>query len=153
MSSVTNGKGTTNYIPDGYTLPVYFKEIPGVHGEFRGRFRPLILIQQGQVQRELSTCDEDWEKRQWVAARWITQQLVDWDIKKPNGQSVDHKDVNEVMRLRPTLFNRLWNVINNQDGGDIDPQLSAYDTFSRAAREQAVANQSGQTVEQVLEGN
>ena len=152
MSSVTsNGQGTINYIPDGYTLPVYFKEIPGVHGEFRGRYRPLILLQQGQVQRELALCDDDWEKRQWVAARWISQQLVDWSVKRPDGERVEHKDINQIMRLRPSLFNRLWNVINNQDGGDIDPQQSAYD--SRSAREQALAIEPKKPAEQVLEGN
>ena len=148
------GNGTVNYIPDGYTLPVYFRELPGVYGEFRGRARPLVITQQGQIQREMQLAEEDWEKRQWVAARWISHQLVDWNIKTPTGEQVDHRDVNQVLRLRPALFNRLWAFINNNDGGDIDPDAAPFETYSRACREQAVATSPpGTPVERVLEGN
>jgi len=151
---MSSNNGTASFIPDGYTQNVYFRELSGIHGEFRGRCRPLIMIQQGQVQRELQLAEDDWEKRQWIAARWITQQFVDWNVKQPGGQPVDHKDINQVIRLRPALFNRLWAVLNNQDGGDVDPQQTPYEAFARAQREQAVAATGpSKSVEQVLEGN
>lgn len=145
--------GTANYIPDGYTQTAYFREVPGVYSETRVTFRPLGIIQQSQIDRELQDTADDWGKRQWIAARWITHQVISWSIKKPGGDSVDHRDINEVLRLRPALFTRIWNVLNNQDGGDVDPKASAYENHTRAQREQAVAMSDKHTVQEVVEGN
>lgn len=146
------GNGTINWIPDGYTQAVYFRELPGVHGDFRMRFRPLLIMQQAEIDRELQNAD--YEKRQWIAARWISSQVVDWSLKKPGGETVSTTDVNDILRIRSTLFNRMWNAINNQDGGDVDPDASEFENYSRSQREQAVASaEKKQTVQEVMEGN
>lgn len=148
MSSTTD-----NWIPDGYMQDVFFQEFPGIHGKARITIRPLAITQQGQVQRELANAESDWDRRQWIAAKWMTQQIVKWDIKKPDGTFVNHQDVSEVMKLRPALFNRLWNVLNNSDGGDIDPDETPYDMHKRAQNELAVAASGGAGVTETLEKN
>jgi hypothetical protein len=149
---MSEGNGAANYIPDGYTQSAYFREVPGIHTDVRVRFRPLLITQQAQIDREIK--EADFEKRQWIAARWITQQVVNWDIEKKPGEIVSHSDINEVLRLRPLLFNRIWDAINSQDGGDVDPKASAYENHMRAQREQAVASAGAEkTPQEVLEGN
>jgi hypothetical protein len=94
---------------------------------------------QALVNKEMDQAGQDWQKRQWIAAKWIKQQIVSWDIKKPNGEMVSHSDINEILPLRPLLFTRIWNVVNGNDGGDIDPSASDYDLHTASEREMAVA--------------
>lgn len=138
---VSNGHMTASYIPDGYTQSVYFREEPGIYGETRCTYRPLTITEQGNVQRELSQhpSDADWDKRQWIAARWLVQKIVSWTIAKPTGEPVNHREVSEVMRLRPPLFNRLWNCLNSLDGGDPDPEQDEYERHKQSVAAQAVA--------------
>jgi hypothetical protein len=147
-----NGQPTANYIPDGYTQAVYFAPLPGIYKEFRATYRPLTVATAAKLGRELNNCGEDVEQRQWVAARWMSQQTVSWDIKKNNGELVNHKDVNECMRIGLSLFNRYWNVINNVDGGDPDPEVSQYERQKQAMTDQATA-MSGVSQRETLEKN
>jgi len=147
----SNGQ-TASYIPDGYTEDVYFAEFRRVHGEFRATYRPLSINQHSAVNRDLEQAGDNWERRNWVAARWIAKQVVSWNLTKPNGTAVDHTNVDEVMHMRPAIFTRLWNVINNTDGGDLDPREGEFERQRRAETENVV-DISEETKQEALEKN
>lgn len=146
-----NGR-TSNYISDGYTATVYFEGVYNIHDPFRATYRPLTVATGAKLNQDLAACGDDIERRQWVAARWMSQQTVEWDVRKKDGTPVSHKDVNELMRMGLTVFHRYWNVINNLDGGDPDPQETEYERQKRSLTEQAAA-MSGESKMETLEKN
>jgi hypothetical protein len=148
---MNNNNGTLTYIPDGYTQTVYFAEFDGVYGEFRATFRPMSVALASKMQKDLQQVGDDAEKRNLVVARWMAHQTVSWDVES-NGQPVNHKDVNEIMHLPVSLFNRYANVLSNIEGGDPDPAATDYDKRKKAATEQAVA-MSGLSEVEALEKN
>lgn len=127
------------WIPDGYTQTAYLAELPNMYPSVRFQFRPMLVMNQAIVNKELDMAGEDWQKRQTIAAKWIKQQVVNWDIKKPTGEDVDHNNVSEIIRLRPLLFQRIWNIVNGNDGGDLDESMADYDLHLRTERELACA--------------
>ena len=149
----SNGQGTTCYIPDGYTQEFYFAEADGIHGEVRGSFRPLSVMQHAAVNRDLSQAGDDWERRAWVAAKWIGKQVVNWDVRHPRtGELIDHTKVDEVMHMPNTLFTRTWNLVCNTDGGDIDPRKDPYEMRKQVENEEVI-QRSDLTPQEALEKN
>lgn len=143
--------GVCCYIPDGYTQEAFIRGDETLFPDVRLTYRPVLVLQQAQINQEMAAAN-DIEKAQWIAARWMVQQIVTWDIKKPDGSAVNHNDQKEVLHLRPALFARLWDIINGTDGGDVDRTASASAMHSRAQREQAMATR-GLSGEEIDEGN
>lgn len=148
-----NNGQTASYIPDGYTEDVYFREFKGVHDEFRATYRPLSINQHSAVNRDLDQAGDNWERRNMVAARWISQLVISWNLKNPvTKEDVDHRNVAEVGHMRPAIFTRLWNVINNTDGGDVDPMASDFE-MQRRAETDMVTSEAGLGRQEALEKN
>jgi len=149
----SNGSAAASWIPDGYTEQVYVEDVPHLYGAIRLSYRPVLITILARINREMTEVGDDTEKRQYIAAKWMSQRLVSWDLKKPDGSLVDHRNVEELLHIRPALFTRLWNIIGlGLDGGDIDPRWRARELHERSQRELA-ASMSGKSRDETDEGN
>lgn len=119
---MSNNGYVATYIPDGYTQNAYLRPRTGLHGEIRFSYRPMLVTTQGQVLRDFQDAAENPARQQEIAAEWICRYVVSWNIQRPDGKPVNCKDVNDVLHLRPSVFNRIWSIILGDEGGDVDPQ-------------------------------
>lgn len=150
---MSQSNGFASWIPDGYTEAVYFEDVPRLYGEMRFTYRPILITRLAKINREMNEVGDDDEKRQYIAAKWMSQRLVSWDLKKPDGSPVDHRDIEQLLHIRPALFNRLWNVIGlGIDGGDLDPNHRSRDFYEQAQDELAVS-EAGETKQEALAKN
>ena len=150
---MSSSNGVANWIPDGYTESVYFEGVDNLHGDLRFTYRPILITTLARINREMNDAGDDDTKKQYIAAKWMGQRLVSWDMKKPNGESVDFRDQEQMVHVRTVLFNRLWNCIGQGiDGGDHDPKKTAQEQYSDSQTDMAVAMREGSR-EEVLEGN
>lgn len=150
---MANNGDVTGWIPDGYTRSFFIRGVPGLYPDTRGSLRPLVVIKQAEINREMRQAGEDLKKQQWIAAKWIAQQVVDWDIKKSaDGDLVSTEDVSEILKLQPELFQRIWGIVNGVDGGDVDENATAYEMRIAAKREVAIAA-TGMDPTELDEGN
>lgn len=103
-----------NTIPsDGYTEPGYVAERPGLHGELRFVFRPMLVEDQSKIMRALEKASNDgWAVK---AARVVADRVREWSLTEPI-------KAEQVLRLKPALFSRLYGIVLGTDASDIDPQ-------------------------------
>lgn len=146
-----------SWIPDGYTMELFVKAVPGLHGGVKGKYRPVVVMEQARIDAEMRQAPGDAEKHQWIAAKWISLKVVSWDIKKPDGSLVDHKNIEDVLHVAAPLFTRLWGIINGSDPNDVDTSVGTYELYSLSKREMAISaastGEKSQTPEEVDSGN
>lgn len=116
-----------DYIPedDGYTIPVFYKPAPRIHGEVRFRYRPIEILERAiLVEFKERKAEREVEE---MFAGVIAGRITEWSLV----EKVDNVDVPmpvtkaKVLRLKAPLFLRMVNtVIWGFDGGDEDPKLS-----------------------------
>lgn len=108
-----------NYIPDGYTETGYIAEVPRIHGEVRFTFRPMLneerAIVYGRRAKELSPR----ELEQQFAAE-IVARVNEWSLVQDDGSPLAITREN-VLRLKPMLFQRLFQIVAGSDASDVDP--------------------------------
>ena len=115
-------KNGSAYIPDGYTRAVYLREHPEqLYPSCRITFRPILIQKQAGILRQINEANPDPDRQQWIAANWIAKQVVEWDLKKPDGSKIE-LNTDEILRIHPALFIRIWSVILGDRGGDQDPE-------------------------------
>lgn len=126
--SESNGSA---YIPDGYTRAVYLREHPEkLYPACRITFRPILIQKQAGILRQINNANEDPDRQQSIAASWIGRQVVEWNLKKPDGSKIALEQ-DEILRIHPALFIRVWSVILGDRGGDEDPD---YPNLAESAR-------------------
>ena len=111
-----------NYIPDGYDEPGYIKENPGLHGELRFRFRPMLRADRIVIVTAAANLPP--EKRGANAAKAIKARLILWDLKDKDGKPQEITEEN-ILRLKPALFDRLEDIVYGYSASDPDPQWTA----------------------------
>jgi hypothetical protein len=113
-----------NYIPDGYTESGYIKAATGLYGEFRFKYRPML-------QEEKDAILEAVEKKGAIAktlllAQSLQARITEWDLT--DNRSATPKpvliQVDNVRRLRPALFNRLFWIVAGIEASDPDPKAA-----------------------------
>ena len=103
---------------DGYTLDGYIKADPGIHGEHRFKYRPIL-----HADRYVYT-DEFGKKTPREAARLmyaiLAKHIKSWDVKLPGG---DTAPLNvETMRLVvPNLIERFYAIVAGRVPSDVNP--------------------------------
>jgi hypothetical protein len=123
-----------NYIPDGYDEPGYIKENPGLHGEFRFRFRPM-LVQERTI--NFNAADKlPPEQQDLHTAKCVRARLISWEHKDQDGNAVPISETT-ILRLKPALFHRLSSIVYGMSAGDPDPQWRPADAD---AHSQAIIN-------------
>lgn len=118
------------HIRDGFTRRGFIKEIPGLHGELRFEYRPMLPEQRNAVRRLAGEAKGD--KGDLMLRTAIAEHLVDWSASDDAGKSVK-ADADGVRRLPPALYDRLYLIVSGMDASDPDPQATIEEESSYAA--------------------
>ena len=130
-----------NIINDGYTEAGYIRGEEGLHGPLSFRYRPMLAEQRDAVDEELIR-KKAREGNQLLAAA-LHKHLVDWDLTDAGGQAAPIS-LENIRRLRPALFDKLYHIVSGRKSSDADPQATARDESDYVSRllETAGAGQS-----------
>lgn len=107
-----------NIIPDGYTEEGYIAEDVRLHGELRFSYRPMLAEDRDAIEkvaRAGSAVQAHALYRKAVASR-----VTNWSEQDAHGVPVPINDAN-LKRMRPLLFDRLYNVVSGFRASDADP--------------------------------
>lgn len=118
------------HIRDGFTRRGYVKEVPGLHGEMRFSFRPMLPEQRNAVRRIVS--QEKGDKADVLLRTAIAEHLVDWSAADEEGRDVKIGPEG-VRRLPPSLYDRLYLIISGMDASDPEPDAGDEEESSYAA--------------------
>lgn len=119
-----------NYIPDGYSQDAYLRESPGLHGEMRFRYRPMLVEEKNQI---VAAADKKGAGQgDMLLAEAVARRIVEWDVRDAQG-AVIPITADTVRRLRPTLFNRVFWVIAGVESADTDERAEAESRNQQAA--------------------
>ncbi len=137
---------TTFIIEDGYTEAGYIKKAEGLYPELRFRYRPMLHAERDAIASQIGTKPAEQFTAILVAA--AKHRIVSWDAMHM-GAPLEITDEN-IRRLRPSLFDRLYNIISGQQASDPDPLASedARELEADAALQAAI---TGQTIGAVRE--
>lgn len=111
--------GVYNYIDDGLTYDAYVAAVPRLYNEVRFSFRPVTPDQRTYVYRRIERTT-DHETENTIAAGTIAKQVKSWDLKKRDGKPVELK-VDDIRKVQPRLFNRIFSIVMGTEGWDEDP--------------------------------
>ncbi len=137
-----------NYIDDGYTEDGYIAAIPGLHGEFRFTFRPMLVAERSTVLGK-HVLDLPESQQDITFAKAMASRLKSWSLVDKNGKPVPiNQDV--AMRLKPALFRRLFAIIAGTEAADPDP-LATTVALDQAAEDALAAAVAGTSVRQLTE--
>jgi len=107
---------TSFIIEDGYTEHGYIKEAEGLYPELRFAYRPMLHAERDAIASQIGTKPPEQVTGIFVAA--ARHRIVSWDAKHA-GQPLEITDEN-IRRLRPSLFDRIYNIIAGQQASDPD---------------------------------
>jgi len=132
---------------DGYTENGYIAAVPGIYPALRFEFRPMLIkeyLEYAKVSMKL----EFFEDRREMAHA-LTKKLVRWDLKGRDGELVVFKPDN-LLRLKLTLFDKLFKVVAGNVAPDNDPEQGDVSTDADDALV-AEARKKGCTVAELRE--
>ena len=104
---------------DGYTAEAYLAEFPGVHGEHRIKYRPM-LHQERYVVGSAVASKTPAESSQLVASS-VAKFVKQWDVQDSKGIVLPIDSAN-CARLKPSLLERFYGIVSGREGGDPDPE-------------------------------
>lgn len=109
---------STISLDDGYTLDGYIKADPGIHGEHRFKYRPVL-----HADRYVYT-DEFARKTPREAARLmyaiLAKHIKSWDVKLPNGDAAP-LNVDTMRLVVPNLIERFYAIVVGRVASDANP--------------------------------
>lgn len=127
----------SNYIPDdGYTEKGYVKTDPGLHDQFRFTFRPMLVEEQTKMFEASDKIDP--VAYNGKAAEVMADKLVTWNLVDKTATPVAIKPEN-ILRLKPRLFTRVYGIILGTQSTDIDPEWSGDERAEKAQQQYASA--------------
>lgn len=103
----------SGFIGDGYEVDRYIRPKARVYPAVRLTVRLIETSERTRWSTELDRAGED--ERLSLTAEWMAKRIVTWSLgAKPT--------VENIMRLAPALFDRIFAVIWGEDGGDPLPE-------------------------------
>lgn len=107
------------FIDDGYTRRAYIAARPGVHGALEIVYRPMLAEERDTLYAAVERKQPREQVRMIAIA--IAERVESWSAADV-AVSADN-----VRRLQPALFNRVYNLINGSLGSDAYPDGSMPD--------------------------
>lgn len=109
------------YIEDGYTEDGFVRRRPGMWDEdLRFLYRPMTVIQQKKLMREVSKKREDDVDGQLkLQALAVCKQIIEWEYKRPDGRSVE-VSVDSLLKMKPMLFAAVCSIVGGFEPSDVD---------------------------------
>lgn len=122
-----------NLIRDGFTEPAYLAAVPRMHAEIRFEFRPM-LYREREFFREKIAAGGQTQVNAMAAA--IAAHVVHWDVLGEGGKAAAIT-VDNVSRLRPIAFAKMYDVIAGYLPSDIPPEANGPEAKDATAAELA----------------
>lgn len=143
-------KNNYTHIRDGFTRTSFIKEVPGLHGELRFSYRPMLPEERNALRRVIGEAAGD--KGNMLLQAALTKHLVDWNATDDQGDAVKISQ-DGVRRLPPALYDRLYLIVSGIDASDPLPDAteeeeSEYAAMLRKAAETGAAPGDLQTAAQ-----
>jgi hypothetical protein len=110
---------TCGFIDDGYTLDGFVKELPGIYGAVRFKYRPLTVEQRVRLFESWSTLPALDQISRTTSA--LARQIVQWDMKDAKGRPIPCNEPRSFRRLSPPLHERLLDIVCGSSPPDADP--------------------------------
>src|SRR5262245_30308487 len=107
-----------NYISDGFTESAFLKGVARLYDDVRFSYRPLLIDERSEFldcTGKLSPAQRERETAKLMAGK-----LVSWDVTDRNGNALP-ANADNLLRLRPVLFQRLSFVVLGIEAPDEDP--------------------------------
>lgn len=115
MSTNNSNGSITGWIHDGYTRIAFIAKDPsGLYPDVSITYRPMLVQDQAVIFHEMEKADP--RRRQSIAADAIRQRIVTWDLK-----GIEHGKTEDILKIQPRLFNRMFDIIMGYEGGDPNP--------------------------------
>lgn len=106
----------SGYIPDGYTRRGFLRGIPRLYEDLRFTYRPILLAERSELNSKLALADP--KQIEKLAAEAAARHLVSWDLAHDG--SVLSITAATLLRLQPSLFDRLYSVLHGRAASDED---------------------------------
>jgi hypothetical protein len=111
-----------SYIPDQYTEHGYIAERRNLHGALRFQFRPMLLDERSLFS-QANIQNKPREQNRNIA-KLLAEKIVCWDLKDAGKKDAPLAiTIDNMLRLQPALFDRLFGIIMGNDAFDDDPDL------------------------------
>jgi len=146
----SESNGVYGYIHDGYTRRGYIAEVRLLHEALRFTYRPMLQQDRSVVMGAI-TQTKDLRKAESISAEIIKSQLAEWDLHDHESSAVP-LEVPNILRIQPSLFDRLLRIVLGGDGGDEDPDAGGSEQAEDAGQQLAAAL-AGTTPEELTEKN
>lgn len=149
---MSSGNGHYGYIDDGFTLDGRLNAVERLYPALKFKYRPILITNRSAIFSAIAKCGDDSTKAEAIAARAIKAQLVEWDLKNRKGELVP-LEVASILRLQPTLNQRLFSVCMGSSAPDADPDEKPESLASNEALERALAGMTPEQIESADVGN
>lgn len=137
------------FIDDGYTRKAYFKPVELLRPEVRFTYRPALVAERDEILYG-PTGKAGATAQAMAVAKMIVSKVKSWDIMDQKGAPIAITEGN-VIRLDPSLFDRMLQVILGTGVSDPDPTESKDDAEKLAKQEYELAMR-GSAAAAVAEG-
>ncbi|MFG0240455.1 MAG: hypothetical protein ACF8CY_05335 [Gimesia chilikensis] len=107
------------YIPDGYTLNGYIKEVSGKHGDLLFKYRPLLAKERAVISSRLKNSTPEISEDE--SAKLLALKVQEWDLRHPETGAAIEITPQELSRLQPSLLARLFGIVTGWEPTDIHP--------------------------------
>lgn len=137
-------------IDDGTIEDGYIAERKGLHPALRFRYRPML-----HWERDVLAVQVGQKPPREVDGYFVTtirQKLVSWDAKDKAGTAIPIRD-DVIQRLRPALFDRLYNVIAGASPSDPDPARQDHEQADAGLKAVLDGRSPGDVQQESHEGN
>lgn len=108
---------STGYIPDGYTRKGFIRGVSRLFPDVKFIYRPILLAERAELNAKLALADAKQVEK--LAADAVAKHVVSWDMQhEDNTLPIDAATI---LRLEPSLFDRLYSIIHGRQAGDEAP--------------------------------
>jgi hypothetical protein len=133
-SNVKKGKKKVVYYEDNYEESVVLPETEDMP-EIKVTYRPLNMLQTSQL-TDAVLVGETVAGAAMATMEMLTRHVVSWNIEKPDGQLVNHKDVKELTRLDPGVLQKISRLIRKDKSSPADDIAAVRQELKNLSREQ-----------------
>lgn len=117
---MTNALDNRNVIRDGMELPGYIAATPGVHGECRFKYRPMLAEHVEEVEYQRDVLHDKPKESTKLIAENVTKQVVAWGEVDQDGNAIA-VTLDAIMHLRHQVLGRMYRIIAGLTASDKDP--------------------------------
>lgn len=110
------------FISDGYTQDGYIAAERGLYEDFNFEFRPMTRTEIAILSKDILK-ESNPQQQEFIAAKTVRKHIMSWDLKDERDEIVSLNTEN-IRRMHPMLFSRVYQILQGNDVGDVKPNDS-----------------------------